>query len=577
MTISSSERAINKFNASLNNLQLYNYQDTGGLLLLRHFLCDTTNVMSINKNWRGAAPYHIPPEKYWHKTAISIIERAFREKWKYGTIATVVKSTGAHALPTPHPKQHTTALLFAAVTIELVKWVVHHNYPVQKVLNVQMTASKCFDEVINHTRKADDLIYSPIFPSGNNCFQYHLREAFDSASKALTILGEYINLQKKGASITSPPSPSTSTRQPKSTKKSLSNGPKSIKKSPSIPFDNVDHVTGWDCINQRWASAETSSEPCINPKYGLFTWGDYYEMNPEAVPSAKLHRDYAIKIKESASTIEEATEERRVKRRSLCQGASEYATKIKKSRPPLAVLPPTNSQPSNKPSLQITKRKRRQSSRRRDRQVKPRPRHRPSKRDRMSHPTSSTSTQVNDATQPSSTTASSSYNSSVPSTVETVNHVIKSPPSECLPLSIWSAQTTAANITLKLGSIKSSVEPTPTEAAVRIQRCYHNHHSLKEWNYADELAIRAALHETCLSMSQCIKRRRTTTLGYWSSIRLDDEHIRLQRTSIVLQEMLECLDSKFVQYLEGIKRQTFSQFLQDMRKSWDSIYSRDTG
>lgn len=179
MTKSSSERAINKFNASLNNLQLYNYQDTGGLLLLRQFLCDTTNVMSINKNWRGAAPYHIPPEKHWHKTAISIIERAFREKWKYGTIATVVKSTGAHALPTPHPKQHTTALLFAAVTIELVKWVVHNNYPVQKAL---------------------------------------------------------------------------------------------------------------------------------------------------------------IKIKESASAIEKATEERRVKRRSLCQGASEYAATIKKSRPPLAVF-----------------------------------------------------------------------------------------------------------------------------------------------------------------------------------------------------------------------------------------------
>ena len=497
MTISSTERAINKLNASLNNLQLYNCQDTGGLLLLRQFLCDTTNVTSINKNWRGAAPYHIPPEKHWHKTAISIIERAFREKWKYGTIATVVKSTGAHALPTPHPKQHTTALLFAAVTIELVKWVIHHNYPVQKALNVQMMASKCFDEVINHTRKADDLIYSPIFPSGNNCFQYHLKEAFNSASKALTILGEYINLQKKGAVVTSPPSPSISTRQPKSTKKSLSNGPKSIKKSPSTPFDNVDHVTGWDCINQRWASAETSSEPCIDPKYGKFTWGDYYEMNPEAVPSAELHRDYAIKIKESASAIEKATEERRVKRRSLCQGASEYAAKIKKSRPPLAVLPPSNSQPSNKPSLQITKRKRRQSSRRRDRQVKPRPRRRPPKRDRMSHPTSSTSiTQVNDANQPSSTTASSSYDSSVPTTDESVNHISKSPPSECLPLSIWSAQTTAANITLKLGSIKSTIKPTPVKAAVTIQRWHHHNHYTQTTVLLDSSLLYAAFQDT---------------------------------------------------------------------------------
>ena len=490
MTISSTEQAINKFNASLNNLQVYNYQDTGGLLLLRQFLCDTTNVMSINKNWRGAAPYHIPPEKHWHKTAISIIERAFREKWKYGTIATVVKSTGAHALPTPHPKQHTTALLFAAVTIELVKWVVHHNYPVQKALNVQMMASKCFDEVINHTRKADDLIYSPIFPSGNNCFQYHLKEAFDSASTALKILGEYINLQKKGALATSPPSPPKSTSRhhpdPEGIDKTSS---ASIKESLPLGY----HLTGWDCIHQRWASPETASE---SPHGGL-TWGQYYTVNPQAVPSAELHRDYAIKIKESASAIEKATEERRVKRRSLCQGASEYAAKIKKSRPPLAVLPPTNSQPSNKPSLQITKRKRRQSSRRRDRQVKPRTRRRPPKRDRMSHPTSATSiTQVNDANQPSSTTASSSYDSSVPSTDESVNHISKSPPSECLPLSIWSAQTTAANITLKLGSIKSTIKPTPVKAAVTIQRWHRHNHYTQNTVLLDSSLVYAAFQET---------------------------------------------------------------------------------
>jgi len=162
------------------------------------------------------------------------------------------------------------------------------------------------------------------------------------------------------------------------------------------------------------------------------------------------------------------------------------------------VLPPSNSQPSNKPSLQITKRKRRQSSRRRDRQVKPRTRRRPPKRDRMSQPTSSTSipTQVNDANQPSSTTASSSYDSSVPSTDESVNHISKSPPSECLPLSIWSAQTTAANITLKLGSIKSTIKPTPVKAAVTIQRWHRHNHYTQNTVLLDSSLIYAAFQET---------------------------------------------------------------------------------
>ena len=117
----------------------------------------------------------------------------------------------------------------------------------------------------------------------------------------------------------------------------------------------------------------------------------------------------------------------------------------------------------------------------------------------MSHPTSSTSIQVNDATQPPSITASSSYDSTVPSTVEPVNHISKSPPSECLPLSIWSAQTTAANITLKLGSIKSPIKPTPAKAAVTIQRWHRHNHYTPSTCLLDLSLIKTAFQETIRS------------------------------------------------------------------------------
>ena len=46
------ERAIDKFRASLNGLCLYDFEDRGGLL--NQFLYDT-NTNCIN-NWRGAPP-----------------------------------------------------------------------------------------------------------------------------------------------------------------------------------------------------------------------------------------------------------------------------------------------------------------------------------------------------------------------------------------------------------------------------------------------------------------------------------------------------------------------------------------
>ena len=63
--------------------------------------------------------------------------------------------------------------------------------------------------------------------------------------------------------------------------------------------------------------------------------------------------------------------QRRVHRRSLCRGASKYAATVKQSRPPLVILPPSNSRPSNnKVYVQAKKRKRRQSCRRRDRRIR---------------------------------------------------------------------------------------------------------------------------------------------------------------------------------------------------------------
>ena len=226
--------------------------------------------------------------------------------------------------------------------------------------------------------------------------------------------------------------------------------------------------------------------------------------------STKLHREYELKDK-AASTItmfiRRATILRRInkrlRRKSLCRGASKYAATL--LRPPLVVLPPSNSQPSSTPSLHNKKRKRRQSSRRKYRRIsqsKSRPRRRrPPKKFRTGNATSSTSFQANDTIQPPRTTASSSCDSTVPSTVESVHHMNKSPPAECLclPLCFWSALTTAANITLQLGSIKSTVNPTPPEAAATIQRWYHHNYQDSSNYYKDMYIILAALPKTSRS------------------------------------------------------------------------------
>ena len=115
------ERAIDKSRASLNGLSLYDFEDRGGLL---HQFLYNTNANRIN-NWREAPPYQIPPEYYWHEMAVSLIERAFREKWKISTIATFFMDCAhtSYALPTCHPKRDAKALMFAAITIGCTKWV----------------------------------------------------------------------------------------------------------------------------------------------------------------------------------------------------------------------------------------------------------------------------------------------------------------------------------------------------------------------------------------------------------------------------------------------------------------------
>ena len=119
MTIT--ERAINKLYTSLEDLQLYDPEDPGYLL---HQFC---NNNCINNNWRGAAPYHIPTPQWWHEQAISLIARAFREKWKYPTLAEValkhIKTTPScgydvtRSLPTTSPLKNAKAFIFATLAI----------------------------------------------------------------------------------------------------------------------------------------------------------------------------------------------------------------------------------------------------------------------------------------------------------------------------------------------------------------------------------------------------------------------------------------------------------------------------
>ena len=63
----------------------------------------------------------------------------------------------------------------------------------------------------------------------------------------------------------------------------------------------------------------------------------------------------------------------------------------------------------------------------------------------------------------------------------------------------WSALTTAANITLQLGSIKSTVNPTPPEAAATIQHWYRRHYQDPANYYKDMCIIFQALPKTSAS------------------------------------------------------------------------------
>ena len=69
-----------------------------------------------------------------HETAVSLIERAFREKWKISTIATFFMDCAhtSYALPTCHPKRDAKALMFAAITIGCTKWVLRHKCSLRK-------------------------------------------------------------------------------------------------------------------------------------------------------------------------------------------------------------------------------------------------------------------------------------------------------------------------------------------------------------------------------------------------------------------------------------------------------------
>ena len=179
------ERAIDKSRASLNGLCLYDFEDRGGLL--HQFLSDT-NATCINNNWRGATPYQIPPEYYWHEMAVSLIERAFREKWKFSTLSTIIKTQFTpQALPTAHPKRHTTALIYAAITIECTNLAVLHICPLRKAYELQKIASASFDELVAISKMTCDALYSPTFLTRNTCFRNHLIDCF------YNILGDHIN------------------------------------------------------------------------------------------------------------------------------------------------------------------------------------------------------------------------------------------------------------------------------------------------------------------------------------------------------------------------------------------------
>ena len=155
------ERAIDKSRASLNGLSLYDFEDRGGLL--HQFLYDT-NTNCIN-NWRGAPP----PEYYWHETAVSLIERAFREKWKFSTLATFIKartSDAWEALPTCHPKRDAKALMFAAITVECTKWVLHHKCSLRKAFEMQKMAADSRNEIISLSKVQRHVLILPHFHQG---------------------------------------------------------------------------------------------------------------------------------------------------------------------------------------------------------------------------------------------------------------------------------------------------------------------------------------------------------------------------------------------------------------------------
>ena len=193
------ERAIDKFHASLNGLRLYDFEGRGKLL---HQFSRDTNVEGIK---RGAPPYQIPPEYSWHETAISLIERAFRERWKYSTLSTFIKnhikthgSDPPQVLPIPYPTYYTHTFMFAAITIEFTRYAICHKYPLLKALEVRKMASNSFHDGIDHDNYPcfATRYYSPTFPSGTNCLEHHLDEAVHSASTALNILDDYIKLLK---------------------------------------------------------------------------------------------------------------------------------------------------------------------------------------------------------------------------------------------------------------------------------------------------------------------------------------------------------------------------------------------